>query len=345
MKGHLLNAILAVLFSVLIWSAVGAQLSETSFDVAVDYVLEVPRDVTIGHEGQTYTNRPLVRRIKVDVRGPRELISRLDPNRDISARRQLGPEQTFLREALASGATRSIALKSDVIATRQGLEILAVRPEQLDVTFSQVTDWETRVERPEIVGQPAEGFRVGKVTLDRTRVTVRGPASVRERNPDWSYKVEPVDVSGERESPMRVVRGVRCPAGANSETRVTVTIELVPIADKRTLRLPVRIVTAPREPKVEPLEVVIEPRGAGGEWACDVTLTGPIETLDALERALARERLRPGAEANLPVAFIRVEDVPRQAGSLVPLDLSVVGLPDGVTFEQGAKFEVRTTAP
>ena len=40
MKGHLLNALLALVFSVLIWSAVGAQLTTTS-TVDVDCAIKV----------------------------------------------------------------------------------------------------------------------------------------------------------------------------------------------------------------------------------------------------------------------------------------------------------------
>ena len=46
MRAQLQNAVLAIVFSVLIWAAVGAQLSEVK-TIEIDYIVDVPSDVTI----------------------------------------------------------------------------------------------------------------------------------------------------------------------------------------------------------------------------------------------------------------------------------------------------------
>lgn len=355
MRAHLLNAFLAVVFSVLIWSAVGAQLTDTT-TVDVDYVLQVPPDVTVTYLGKHSAGELRVP-IKVELRGPREVITRLTP-KDVQARRTFSHDQTLLREALAAGGTRTLDIPiSDVVVTRPGVEVDAVPTRSIEIAFSQVVDWEPRLTNPQIVGTPAPGFRVASVRMDRSRVPARGPASIRDRQPG-PYEVEAVDVTGERvpagerSYPLTVTRAVKTPLGVACDTQVQVTVTIVPEPEVRELLFPVRVLFSPQRRAasttlVEPLPVSVEPRAPVQEWYWPVPLRGAAGDLDALAQRLDQERRSPGSVKSLPVAYVRFDgDVLKDVGIADDLDVLVVGLPDGVSVEVGSlkKFPIITRA-
>jgi hypothetical protein len=353
MRAHLLNAFLALVFSVLIWSAVGAQLSEDT-SVELDYVVQVPPDVTVTYLGR-HSAGELKIPIKVDVRGPREVVTRLAKT-DVSARKTFTHEHTFLREALAAGGIRTLELStSDVFVTRPGVEVVATRPPQLDLAFSQVEEWESNVLNPQIVGTPAPGFKVAAVRVDLSRVRVRGPASIHQRQPG-PYEVEAVDVTGERVRPgervypLTVDRAMKTPLGVTCDARVQVIVTIVPEPELRELSFPVRVILTPRRPGasssvVEPLDVAVEPRPPVQEWYWSIPLRGAAADLEALSQRLDQERRSPGSVKSLPVAYVRFDNLP-PAGLVDDLDVVVMGLPEGVTVETVGvkKFPIRTVA-
>lgn len=353
MRAHLLNAFLALVFSVLIWSAVGAQLSDTT-TVDVDYVLQVPPDVTVTYLGKHSAGELRVP-IKVDLRGPREVITRLTPN-DVQARRSFSHDQTFLREALAAGGTRTLEIpQTDVVVTRPGVEVSAIRTSQLEIAFSQVVDWEPRLINPQILGTPAPGFRVVSVKVEPSRVPARGPASIRERQPG-PYEVEAVDVSGERvpagerNYQLRVKRAVKTPLGVVCDAQVEVIVTIVPEPEVRELLFPVRVLLSSQRGTstavIEPLAVSVEPRPPVQEWFWPVPLRGAAADLDGLAQRLDQERRSPGSVKSLPVAYVRFDNLPSEGGLVDDLDVFVMGLPDGVSVEVGSlkKFPIRTRA-
>lgn len=352
MKAHLLNAFLAVVFSVLIWSAVGAQLSDTR-TLDVDYVLQVPPDVTVTHLGRHSAGELRVP-IKVELRGPREVITRLTPS-DVQARRTLAHDQTFLREALAAGGTRTLDIPvTDVVVTRPGVEVDAVPTRSVELAFSQVVDWEPRLSNPQIVGTPAPGFRVASIRIDRSRVPVRGPASIRDRQPG-PYEVEAVDVTGERVPagerafPLTVTRAVKTPMGVACDTKVQVIVTIVPEPEVRELLFPVRVLLTSHRgasAAIEPLAVSVEPRPPVQEWYWPIPLRGAAADLDVLAQRLDQERRSPGSVRSLPVVYVRFDNLPTEGGLVDDLDVVVVGLPDGVSVETGSlkKFPIRTRA-
>ncbi|MCO5166854.1 MAG: hypothetical protein M9894_10870 [Planctomycetes bacterium] len=355
MRAHLLNAFLAVVFSVLIWSAVGAQLSETT-TVDVDYIIQVPPDVTVTYLGK-HAAGELKIPIKVEVRGPREVIGRLAPG-DVQARRTFSHENTFLREALAAGGTRTIELgSSDVFVMRPNVELVSARPSPLEVAFSQVDDWETRLLSPQLLGAPAPGFRVASIDVRPQRVWVRGPASLRDRQPG-PYEVEAVDVTGERvpagkrSIDLSLPRAVRTPLGVTCDTKVQVVVTIVPEPEVRELLFPVKVLLSAQRggagaAAVEPLAVSVEPRPPVQEWSWPIPLRGAAADLDALGQRLDQDRRSPGSVRSLPVAYVRFDGVHNlPAGTVDDLDVLVVGLPEGISVEVGSlrKFPIRTRA-
>ncbi len=352
MKAHLLNAFLALVFSVLIWSAVGAQLSDTT-TVEVNLLLQVPPDVTVTYLGK-HSAGELRIPIKVDLRGPREVVTRLTPN-DVQARRSFSHDQTFLREALAAGGARSVEVSpGDVVVTRPGVEVDAIRTPPLEVAFSQVVNWEPRLVNPQIIGRPAAGFRVTSIRVEPSRVRVRGPASIRDREPG-PYEVEEVDVSGERvpvgerSYPLTVSRAVKTPLGVVCDTQVQVVVTIVPEPEVRELLFPVRAVVSSQRGSaggIAPLGVSVEPRPPVQEWYWPIPLRGAAADLDVLAQRLDQERRSAGSVKSLPVAYVRLDNLPDEDGAVDDLDVFVVGLPDGVAVEVGSlkKFPIRVKA-
>lgn len=348
MRAHLLNGFLALVFSVLIWSAVGAQLSDVS-KVKVDYIIAVPPDVTV-----TYNNKhsagELRIPIEVDVRGPREVVSRLTPN-EVSARRTFAHTEAFLRDALQAGGPRPLEVSvGDIVVARPGIEVVAVHDPQLEIAFSQVKDWEPRIQPPQIVGVPAEGFTVAKVLVDRTRVPVRGPSSI-EKTQGGPYEVEAVDVSGERvpagdkQYELRVTRGVKTPVGVTCDARVLVTVVIVPVPVTKQVTFPIRVLLSPHqgEAALQPLDVVVEPQPPQQDWYYAIPLRGPARELDDLIQKLDRERRSPGSQSNLPVAYIPVDEIPKEGNLSANPDIIVFGLPEGITRDTGrVQFPIRT---
>lgn len=356
MRSHLLNGFLALVFSILIWSAVGAQLSEERPNIKIDYVISVPPDVTVTYLNQHSVNGELRVPIEVDVRGPREVVSRLSPN-EVSARRSFTHAESFLREALdprTPAGPRPLEISvSDIVVARPGVEVVAVREPQLMIAFSQVVDWEPKILLPQLVGTPAEGFKVAKVTLDRNRVPVRGPSSIRDgMQSGTQLEVESIDVTGERvppgerEWPLRVTRAVKTPLGVTCDARVLVTVLIVPDPVTRPVTFPIRVLHSPTSQSdggLEPLEVVVEPQPPQQGWYFAIPLTGPKADLEQLIQKLDRERRNPGTQANLPVAYIPVDDIPREGNLPANPDIIVIGLPDGITRDSGrVQFPIRT---
>lgn len=354
MRAHILNALLALVFSVLIWSAVGAQLSDTA-PIDVDFVIRVPPDVTVTYMGKHAAGELRVP-IKVDLRGPREVVTRLS-GKDVLAQREFSHDQTFLREALAAGGTRTLEIRpDDVTVTRAKVEVDAIRPRSLDIAFSQVVDWEPRLAPPTIEGELAPGYRVASIRLDRTRVAARGPASLRDRYPG-PYPVEPVDVTGERvpqgerSYALTVTRGVRTPPGVVCDAQVQVTVTIVPELEVRELLFPVRAVLEARRAAgaeaaaIEPLPASVVPRAPVQDWYWPVPLRGSAADLDALAQRLDQERRSPGSVKNLPVAYVLLTNIPSNDGDVDDLEVSVIGLPDGVTLGgTPKKFPIRVRA-
>ena len=78
MKGHGLNLALALLFSLLIWWAIGSHLTEQE-QVTIDFRIEVPKDVIARYEGQPSTANTLVlsQAVRVTIQGPKEQVERI----------------------------------------------------------------------------------------------------------------------------------------------------------------------------------------------------------------------------------------------------------------------------
>jgi len=340
-KGHLYNAVLALIFSVLIWGAVGAQLSEEK-TIGIDFLLRVPSHVTIEHEGVPATGSLRVP-MEVTVRGPRELIARLT-KREIVGQRDFSQDVEQLQEHLARGTTSVAVRPGEDISVPQGLEVVGTRPSELTLTFSSVQRRDVEVE-PAVQGSPAEGFAVGAVKIRPSVVRVRGPEAVLEQSVGLPYRTEPISLTGKRQS-FVVRKAVQCPPGVTTDTLVEVDVEIVPVPVPVPVRFPIQILRdtparSTRARELTPTPFVVElPRGQE-DWTWEIELEGPRDVLADLRARLATEIAQPGSVPDLPIAFVRASEFPQEDDADDALDIEVVGLPPGVSYHGREKFPIR----
>jgi hypothetical protein len=169
---------------------------------------------------------------------------------------------------------------------------------------------------------------------------VFGPAAVRQSDPG-PYSVEPVNVEGARGGgdPISVACRVRAPQGVRCEMMPLVTVEIIPDPQVETVLFPIRVLLpGPRDNRVEPLSLVAVPRSPATDWTFPIPLRGSTVALRELRARL--EHATPGAEANLPVAYVKAEEFPKRVGEVDDMDIFVVGLPEGVTYPPFVKFPV-----
>lgn len=345
MRAHLQNALLAVVFSVLIWAAVGAQLSETK-TIDVDYIVDVPPDVTVSAGGRHETD-VLHITLEVDVRGPREIIARLTSG-DIRARHEFSYTQAQFQEDVRSGKPRSHAVREDIVPDLSGIEVLDARPSSVELVFSQVVTWSPLVTRPEVKGTPPPGYRIGAVNLPQTRVRLRGPATTREKVPG-PFVLAPIDITGEPPGKRTLLTTPIIPpeaVGVTCDQEVPVEVEISAEPEVRRVTFPIRVVQVSHGERVEPLPFAVEPQPPAVGWAFPVNLRGPKDVLDRLEELLKRERLNPGSIPNLPMAYVTTDDFPTdKPGSQNGCEVVLVGLPEGVTYEGTEKFPIKVQEP
>ncbi len=347
MRAQLQNAVLAIVFSVLIWAAVGAQLSEVK-TIEVDYIVDVPSDVTISAGDRHETDLMRIP-LSVDVRGPREVISRLGSS-DIRARHEFTYTQAQFQEDVRSGKPRSHSVREDIVPELSGVEILEARPSAVELVFSQVVTWTPVVNKPEVKGAPAVGYRLGGVEIprDQLRPRVRGPSTTRDMFPG-PFELAPIDISGERAGKQTYRTTVLIPPearGASCDQEVTVLVEIVVEPETRRITFPIRVVHEVTGERVEPLRFAVEPQPPASGWTFPITLRGPRDVLERLDELFKKELLNPGNTPNLPLAYVTTDDFPKERpGNQNSCEIVVIGLPPGVTYEGTERFPIKVQEP
>ena len=337
MRGHLLNAVLALVFSFLIWSAVGAQLV-TQGRVRIDLEVEVPSDVIVSYQGKPSTGETLLLRdaVTISVRGPKEQIERLGQAGLVRGRVVL--DRTQLQDALRTGTLTVIPLEHVFVS--DPLEKVSATPSKLELIVSRVVAPAVWVEPGELIGQPAPGYRVGDVSLNLNLVKVRGAASVLKQFPgtqDDPYRTEPIDITGARRS-FKVERSVMTPEGVVALDGVQAQVEIVPVLVDEEVEFPIRVLRLPPkagEPLL-PLPYKVETRDG---WVKKVKLSGPKAVLESLKKDLNEVRLTGRFSPDIPAAYILASDMDHLGEDV--LDIYFTGLPEGVRPASTATFWVK----
>ena len=326
MKSHFLNMGLAVIFSVLIWMAIGSHLIEQD-KVTIDFRVEVPANVIISFKGQPSTGAALVlnQAVEVTLRGPKEQIDRLN---QLVKPGLLVLDSAELDEAFRREPPSLLIDPRKGIVVSDTLEVVETAPTVLRLEFERVRDHLVWVESGEVEGEPAPGFRLGEVSVSPRRVAVRGPASMLQN----TSKTLPVPLGGANGT-FEVERPLDCPP-AIIAPRVRVSVEILPDLVEKELEFRVEIMRSANSPD-EPLTPLPYTISAREGWTRRIKLRGPKEALQGLEDDLDRARLERGIGSVLPVAYVPRRELPDRLGTDEHdrndnLRIVVSGLPSGV---------------
>ena len=145
----------ALVIAILLWAAAhGSSSVERGFDLRVSYQ-NVPEDLVLTEQNTDVVN--------VRILGSRAALRSFDPKQAVYT-------------VDVSGA-RPGAADFEVDVTRvdlpRGARIVSRSPSSLEVKFEQRGTKVMKV-RPDLAGEPAEGYRVASVEVDPPRVTVTG---------------------------------------------------------------------------------------------------------------------------------------------------------------------------
>jgi len=347
---------MSLVFSVLIWCAVGAHLTTTG-ETRIDFEVTVPKDVIVKHDGLAAADRlVLTDKIEITVRGPKEKVDRLA---QMGLKGRLNYNQDTIQEVLRRG--QDTIRPQEYVTVPRDLEVIRADPKELTLTFSRVVEPSVWVEPGEVVGKPARGYRVGKVTLSVDQVTVRGDASILEQYPgtrDRRYKTEPIDLGNDAKATFKVERAIVPPApGIVPSEKVEVTVEILPDLVEEQVEFTVQLLYVPpkdlRSGQIDPLPYPILPSNNNDGWLRKLKLRGPRETLEKLREDLRQARISGSiGRRDLPVAYFLTSDFslekmePNQSERLDTGIIRIIGLPEGVEFiDAGKRFNIKLVSP
>jgi YbbR domain-containing protein len=212
--------VLALALATLLWLTVaGEHVGERVMRVPLEFH-NIPPDLEIVGEPPTS--------VDVRVRGSSGIISRLQPG-EVAASLELGGARTGSRLVHIEG-----------VRAPYGVEVVLVTPSTVPLELEKTASRVIPV-MPQVEGEPAPGFVVGRVTSDPATVRVVGPESrVRQLS---EATTEPVVVTGSRER----VRDSVTVGLADSAVRLaeaqsaTVSVEILPAPLEREFAgVPVR---------------------------------------------------------------------------------------------------------
>jgi YbbR domain-containing protein len=191
--------------------------------------------------------------VEVRLRGPSGTIGRLMPG-EVVAAVDLTP---------ARSGTRLFHLLADEVRVPYGVSVSQVNPAAIPLTFEPSTRRTVPV-LPVVDGEPAPGFRIGRIIASPEQVVVVGPTS--HVVSVGSATTEPVSVAGATGTVVdRVTIGVNNElVRLDQPQSANVTVEVVPIAeDKRLEKVPVqaRGLATGLDVRMEPATVTVVLRG------------------------------------------------------------------------------------
>ena len=292
---HLGLKVLSIALAGAIWLTVGDQR-------AVERTMRVPLEYHNMPANLELMSSP-PDTVEVRLRGPSGTIGRLLP----------GEVVAVLDLTAARPGTRLFHMLSDEVRAPYGVGVSQVTPAALPLTFEPASRRAVPVV-PVVDGEPAPGYRIGRILSSPEQVTVVGPTS--HVVGVASATTEAVSVGNATATVVdRVVVGV-----ANELVRLdqpqsaTVSVEIVQVAeDKRLDRVPVsaRGLGEGRSATIDPASVVVVLRGPRAALA-------PITTAPAYVDLTG---MAPGRRYTLPVKVDSIADV--QVASVDPATVAV----------------------
>jgi YbbR domain-containing protein len=291
---HLGLKVLSIALAFAIWLTVGDQRAvERTMRVPLEYHNLPPRLELMASPPEM---------VEVRLRGPSGSVGRLTP----------GDVVAVLDLTAARPGTRLFHLLADEVRVPYGVTVAQVSPAAVPLTFEPSSSRSVPVV-PVVDGEPAPGYRIGRILSSPEQVTIVGPTS--HVVGVASATTEPVSVANATANVTdRVTIGV-----ANDMVRLdvpqsaTVNVEILPVAEEKRLAgvaVEARGLAAGRTATIEPTAVAVTLRGGRRNLE-------PLETV----RAYADVSGVPPGRYTLPVKVDPVADV--EVAGIEPAKITV----------------------
>ena len=278
--------LLAMALAIGFWlSVAGETVIERGFEVPVGFQ-NVPADLQVAGDPPDT--------VHVRVRGPMSIVNRLALG-DVVAVLDLAGERP--------GERRLFDMFADRVRTPFGVEVIQVIPATITAALERAGAPRTVPVVPDIQGQPAEGFAVGRISTVPESVEIVGPTSLLDSVVEAI--TEPVLIEGSSERVQSLVtigvsdRVLRLQTPSSAE----VTVEIVPAPVERNIQ-ELAISSRSLEPGLEvsfdPISVTVGIRGS--EVLLQAMEEGEVEAFIDLA-GLAAGRY------NLPVTVVSSADI------------------------------------
>ena len=278
--------LLAMALAIGLWlSVAGETVIERGFEVPVGFQ-NVPADFQVAGDPPDT--------VHVRVRGPMSIVNRLALG-DVVAVLDLAGERP--------GERRLFDMFADRVRTPFGVEVIQVIPATITAALERAGAPRTVPVVPDIEGQPAEGFAVGRISTVPESVEIVGPTSLLDSVVEAI--TEPVLIEGSSERVQSLVtigvsdRVLRLQTPSSAE----VTVEIVPAPVERNIQ-ELAISSRSLEPGLEvsfdPISVTVGIRGS--EVLLQAMEEGEVEAFIDLA-GLAAGRY------NLPVTVVSSADI------------------------------------
>jgi YbbR domain-containing protein len=207
--------------------------------------------------------------VEVRLRGPSGSIGRLMPGEVVAG----------LDLTAARSGTRLFHLLADEVRVPYGVSVAQVNPAAIPLTFEPSSSRSVPIV-PVLDGEPAPGYRIGRIVSTPEQVVVVGPTS------------QVVDVSSATTEPVSVASATtdvldRVTVGVTNDLvrldqpqTATVTVEIVPAAEEKRLTgvgVLARGLAGGRTASVEPASVMVILRGARARLEPLTTMAGFVD--------------------------------------------------------------------
>jgi YbbR domain-containing protein len=242
---HLGLKVLSIALAFAIWLTVGDQR-------AVERTMRVPLEYhNLPVRLELMSSPPEL--VEVRLRGPSGTIGQLQP----------GDVVAVLDLTAARTGTRLFHLLADEVRVPYGVSVAQVSPAALPLTFEPSASRSVPVV-PAVDGEPAPGYRIGRIRSTPEQVAVVGPTS--HVVGVASATTEPVSVAGAASNVIdRVTIGVNDDmVRLETPQNATVTVEIVPVPEEKRLAdvaVEARGLARGRAARLEPASVAVTLRG------------------------------------------------------------------------------------
>jgi YbbR domain-containing protein len=262
---HLGLKVVSVVLAALLWLVVaGEQIVERALRIPIEFT-NVPPDLELIGDAPTVAD--------VRVRGSSGALSRMSP----------GEMVALLDLRTARPGVRLFHLSGADVRAPFGVQVVQVSPSNISIRLERSVTKAVPVV-PEIDGQPAAGFVVGRVVVDPATVEVIGPAGAVGRL--TTAITEPVSVEGATTT-------------VTESVNVGAPIAAIRLRDVQSVQVTVHVVPAPLEWAIASVPVVARNAGRGVQIAPGVV---------TVHVRAGRDTVRPMAddlEVSVDVAGLR----------------------------------------